>query len=531
MPRALVESLSEPAAYPFPVGKVEVRHTHISVVFLAGPYAYKIKKPLDLGFLDFTTLEKRRQACLAEVRLNRRLAPAVYLEVVPVTQTVRGMKIEAEGEPVEWAVKMKRLPDEATLRQYLLRADIRGDTVQTLAHRLASFHAQADRGPHISAFGRFEVVARNARENFEQSRPQVGTTITPAVFERLQTLTEQCLSRLHVLIEERAEQGVPCDTHGDLHLDHVYYFPEAPAPDNLVIIDCIEFNERFRFADPVADMAFLVMDLLFHGRADLAQAFSEAYFRASRDEQGPKLLAFYTAYRAAVRGKVEGMELSQKDIPATERLAALTRAQAHWLLALSQLEAPDRRPCLVLLAGLPGTGKSSLAQGLRENANFHVVRSDTVRRELAGRSNGEHEPAAFGTGIYAPEWNQRTYQECLHRARSLLLEGQRVIVDATFPEERWRRAFLDEASSLAVPAVLLHCQCNSEVARERLQNRRGDVSEADWSVYQKAAARWEQIGDPTHEKTRVIRTDEGRDEALSQALEVLRQLGSYAAGR
>src|SRR5438034_1293400 len=177
---------------------------------------------------------------------------------------------------------------------------------------------------------------------------------------------------------------MPRDTHGDLHLDHVYLFPEKKPPADLVIIDGIEFNERFRYSDPVADMAFLVMDLRFHGYHDLAQAFADAYFQAAGDEQGRTLLPFYTAYRAAVRGKVEGFELLEKEIPAAERAAALERARAHWLLALGELEQPAQKPCLVLVGGLPGTGKSTLAQGLAQRAGFQVIRSDVVRKQLAG---------------------------------------------------------------------------------------------------------------------------------------------------
>jgi aminoglycoside phosphotransferase family enzyme len=345
---SLIEGLSDAACYPHPVQAVQVRQTHISVVFLAGPYVYKVKKPVDLGFLDFTTLEKRRHFCQEEVRLNRRLAPAVYLGVVPVMRSATGLQIGepgcvstgSSGEPVEWAVKMERLPDEATLRQRLERGELEPALLMALADRIAGFHAQAERGPRIASFGRFDVVARNARENFEQAEPQIGVTLSRTVFDRLRALTEETLARLRPLIEARAERGVPCDTHGDLHLDHVYHFPDRQPPANLVILDCIEFNERFRYADPVADVAFLAMDLEFHGRRDLAAVFAEAYFRAARDEEGGALLPFYRAYRAAVRGKVEGFELAEKEIPQAERTAALARARSHWLLALRELEEP-----------------------------------------------------------------------------------------------------------------------------------------------------------------------------------------------
>jgi aminoglycoside phosphotransferase family enzyme/predicted kinase len=519
----LIEALADPTAYPFPVEKVEVRQTHISVVFLAGPSVYKIKKPVNLGFLDFTTLEKRRHFCGEEVRLNRRLAPDVYRGVVAVTQTGAGLRLEGPGEPVEWAVKMERLPAEATLRNHVLRGEISSAWVESLARKIASFHTAAEAGERVASFGRFNVVARNARENFEQSAARVGLTVSREVFDRLQALTEQALVRLRPLIEARAERGVPRDTHGDLHLDHVYLFPERPPPADLVIIDCIEFNERFRFADPVADMAFLVMDFAFHGRRDLARAFTEAYFRASGDEEGRALGPFYTAYRAAVRGKVEGIALGEKEVPEQERARALEKARAHWLLALGELEAPDRRPALVLVGGLPGAGKSTLSRGLAAHAHFDVVRSDVVRKELAGRAPQGQGPFGFEAGIYTPEWTERTYTACLRQVEEILFAGKRVAVDASFREDRWRRLFLETATRWGVPAVFLHCRAEAAAIRARLQQRRGDASDADWHVYLQAAARWEEPGDRTRASLRVIDSTPGAEQALAGAMAVLRE--------
>ncbi|MBM4069560.1 MAG: hypothetical protein FJ271_11515, partial [Planctomycetes bacterium] len=369
---SLIQALSAPEAYPYPVSEVDIRQTHISVVFLAGAYAYKIKKPVDMGFLDFRSLESRRRFCEEEVRLNRRLAPSVYLDVVPVSRSGSAIHIDCPGEVVEWAVKMERLPEEATLQNRLRQATAGADVIDLLAGRIADFHAHAARSQTIAAFGRFDVVARNARENFEQAATQVGTTVSAAVFERLRRLNEEALAQRRPLIEARAARGVPCDAHGDLHLDHVYYFPGKPAPKDLVIVDCIEFNERFRCCDPVADMAFLVMDLQFHGRRDLAEAFRAAYFRFASDSEGQALVSFYSAYRAIVRGKVEGFKLAEKEIPATERDLARVQSRGHWLLALSELAEPRQRPCLVLVGGLPGTGKSTLARRLAEQAEFKL---------------------------------------------------------------------------------------------------------------------------------------------------------------
>ena len=387
----LIDGLSDPAAFPFEVEQVEVRHTHISVVFLAGSVVYKIKKPVDLGFLDFSSLASRHHFCQEEVRLNRRLAPGVYRGVVPVTRRGTGLALEGTGEPLEWAVKMERLPDEATLEERLAHGAVGEEIVADLAGRIAAFHRQAERGERIAACGRFDVVAANARENFTQSGSQIGLAISRPVFERLQALTEETLARERALIESRAARGVPCDTHGDLRLDHVYLLEDRPPPGDVVVIDCIEFNEQFRYADPVADMAFLLMGFKHARRHDLARVFAATYFRASGDDEGRALVPLYTAYRAAVRGKVDGVKASESEVPAAERQAALVKARGHWLLGLGELERPARRPGMVLVSGLPGSGKSTLAAQLAEHAGFVVIRSDVVRKELASAAG-----VAFG---------------------------------------------------------------------------------------------------------------------------------------
>jgi aminoglycoside phosphotransferase family enzyme/predicted kinase len=492
----LIAALSRPEAYPHPAASVEVRQTHISVVFLAGEFAYKVKKPVDLGFLDFTTPEKRRHFCNEETRLNRRLAPSVYLGVVPITYDGEAAHMDGHGEAVEWAVKMARLPDETSLRWHVRHGDVTPGQLEALAKRVAGFHRTAGANDRTATFGRFEVVAANARENFAQSRGHVGATASRAVFDRLEGLTEAALAQLRPLIETRTAREVPRDTHGDLRLDHVYLLP-----DGFAIIDCIEFNERFRYADPVADAAFLVMDLLSEGRRDLARTFAGAYFDASGDGEGRQLLPFYVSYRAAVRGKVEGMKATEPEVPAADREAARKAARAHWLLALGQLEEPARRPCLVLIGGLPGTGKSTLARGLAGAGGFEVIRSDVVRKELA--------PGVSGEALYAPEWTERTYVECLRRAEALVSEGKRVIVDATFREDRRRERFLTAAKKLGVPGLLLVCVIPPELVRQRLAARTSDVSDADWAVYRKLAGEWQAPGSAAGRLTRVIDTTDG----------------------
>jgi aminoglycoside phosphotransferase family enzyme/predicted kinase len=520
----LIAEFSRPAAYPFPISNVTVCQTHISVVFLAGDFAFKIKKPVRMGFLDFSTIGKRHHDCLEEVRLNRRLAGDVYLGIVPVCELDETCHIEGTGLVVDWAVKMRRLPGEATLEQRLLRNHVSVSELRALAATVAQFHAKAEHGPHISEFGSFESVARNARESFQQASAQAGLTVSQSVFDRVRELTDEALAKLRPLIETRSFCGMTCDTHGDLRLDHVYLLSDEAANDRWVIIDCIEFNERFRFADPIADAAFLVMDLLACGRTNLARSFIDTYCESSGDTQGRSLFPFYAAYRAVVRAKVEGLKQAEHEVPGDQKASALAKAKSLWLLALGILEEVNRRPALALVGGLPGSGKSTLTINLAQAAGFDVIRSDVVRKELAGISPNERPPATLD--LYTPAWNQRVYEECLRRAKQLLFEGKRVVVDATFREERFRRIFLDESTLHGVPAAFIICQVQPALARGRLSNRSNDASDADGRVYQRLTAQWEEPGPATIVHTHAIRT-ETPAQSLANALRVLRTLVSY----
>jgi predicted kinase len=317
---------------------------------------------------------------------------------------------------------------------------------------------------------------------------------------------------------------MPRDGHGDLRLEHVYRFPERSSPDDLVIVDCIEFSDGLRHADPVADIAFLVMDLVRRNRWDLGRAFAEAYFRAARDAEGDALLPFYTAYRAVVRSKVHGLKYAAPEVSAADRATALAEARAHWLVALGELDEAGRRPALILVGGLPGSGKSTLARALIEHAGFVAVSSDLVRKEMAGLTGSESASAPFGAGIYSPEWTEQTYAECARWAERILFEGGRVVVDASFGREVNRRTFLDLARRSGVPTVFLQCQAEPTVIRARLDARRHDASDADWAIHQQAAALWDELGEDTRPATRVIRTDGSQDQALSQTLDLLVEL-------
>jgi hypothetical protein len=545
----LIEELSRPDAYLESVETVELRQTHISVVFLAGTHVYKVKKPVQLPFLDFSTLQQRKLFCDQEVRLNRRLAPDVYLGVVPIYSTPAGLRvgdIPTEGKPgndpiVEWAVWMTRLPEENTFASRMEREELTDTQVEKLALRIADFH-QASRdqdrstpdpskAARILECGSFDRIATAVLDNLVFARQQIGQTIAATVYERLLGATEQALERLKGLIERRVAGGMIRDLHGDLHLDHVYLFEDQSPPADLVIVDCIEFNDAFRFIDVVADIAFCTMDLLRHGHRGLARTLTRKYFDATGDQEGTRLLPFYTAYRAAVRGKVDSITSLEAEVPRPQREAAAARATAYWLLALGELESAEQCPMLVLATGLPGTGKSTLASGLTQQMNFRWIRSDAVRKDLASQAGLEvtAEPSEYQAGIYTTEWTDRTYAECLRQAMSALRLGERVVVDATFVEEHRRQEFLAGAVQLGVPAVWLLCDAAPDLVRDRLAKRRDDVSDADWSIYTKAAAAWQPPSVSSQRSLVTIDANQNPELMLAQAITAVSNFGSVLA--
>ena len=478
LPR-LVESLLRPEAYPERPERVELIQTHISYILLTERFAYKIKKPVNFGFLDFSTLRRRRFFCREEVRLNRRLSPEIYLGVVEVVERDGEYFMEGEGEVRDYAVKMKRLPEKGMMRTLLKEGRVTEGMVRRVSERISSFYRAERTSPYIASFGRPEVIRRNTEENFRQTEPYIGRTIEEEEFAGIRDYTRSFLSERRDLFTRRMEEGWIKDCHGDLHSGSICF------EDGLVIFDCIEFNRRFRYSDTLADIAFLAMDLDFHFRKDLSEALIR-YYQEFMDDRGIEdLLTFYKVYRAYVRGKVEGFEIDEEEVPMEEKDRLLRRARRYFRLAMAYTRRSPF-PILIAVCGLLGTGKTTVALELGRRFNGEVIHSDRLRKELAGIRVEEHLYLPFGKGIYSERFTKRTYREMIRRAEGFLRDGRNVILDATFSREWMREEVRELGRRVGVEVVFLECTAPEGIIRDRLLKRVREgraLSDGRWEIY------------------------------------------------
>lgn len=493
----LLSELTRPQAYPRPVGRVEARRTLISLLFFAGDRVYKLKQALDLGFIDSTTLEQRRFLCEEEVRLNARLAPGVHLGVVPIRHGPDGHLViggAGGGEIVEYAVEMVRLSAELMLARLLEHGVIDNAQMNALAKLLAAFHRAAPTGPGIDEFGTPAGIGVSVEENFEQLAPFVGhVTAGPHPMLAILTATQHAFLRARArgflvkqreLLLQRVAAGRVREGHGDLHAENVCRMPEG-----FVIYDRIEFNRRFRCLDVANDLAFLAMDLDFRGYPGFAAYLAWRYGEESGDHEIALLLSFYKSYRAVVRAKVAALSTRASGLTCAAREELRRESMRYLQLALGY-ELP---PALVLLAGLPATGKTFLATHLARPLRAAVFHSDERRKRLAGIAAETSARADWGQGLYTSEAKQRTYRSLLDDAVRTLRTGRSAVVDASFARREFRRPFVDAAARLGVPYCFVHVHASEEVVRARMTERAasGGASDADFETYLQAREAFE----------------------------------------
>jgi aminoglycoside phosphotransferase family enzyme/predicted kinase len=466
----LVADLCLPENFPPPrPDRVELRSTHISWVFLAGDTAWKVKRPVDLGFLDFRTPAQREHFCREELRLNRRLAPGVYQEVVPVWRTGAGYTLDAPaagGVIADHAVKMRRLPDDRSAAALLRAGALGPERLAELAARLAAFHAGADRADDLAAP---EVLAANVEENLTQLAAFAGDPLDAGRLAQVAEAQRRDLGRHHGRLLARQEAGKIRDGHGDLRLEHVYFV------DQPLVIDCLEFARRFRCADVALDVAFLVMELRAAGRAELAEYLIHRFARDTNDYELYPLLDFYCAYRALVRAKVACLLAADPAVAADKRRRKSAEAQDLLALTAALEQGSPRRPAVIAIGGLVGSGKSTLADGLAAARGIPAISSDLARKWLAGLA--PHQPG--GPEIYSRSFGERTYGELIRRAGLVLDGGRSVVLDASFHTPAQRRLARDLAAARDATVLFVETGCDEATLRGRLRVRASAGSESD----------------------------------------------------
>lgn len=483
----LIEALLDPVRYPHPVERVERIDTHISTVLLAGDFAYKIKKPLRLDFLDFSSLEKRAFFCAEEVRLNRRAAPDLYLGRVPITGDLANPAINGAGAPIEYAVQMRRFPPGALLSELLSVSGLPLPLMDELARVIVGFHASAEVAALNTGFGLPKRVEQPVRDTLDTLSRIRGAD---RVLGSLRSWANTLMPALEPVFEARRHAGFVRECHGDMHLGNIVRWHGRIVP-----FDAIEFDPELRWIDTMNDLAFPLMDLDHRGACAHGYRLRNVYLEASGDYAGLQVLRFYQAYRALVRAKIAAIWSAQ--LPKHgERYAALERETDDYL-QLAAAYAQPTQPCVVLTCGLSGSGKTSVAQALVESYGFVRVRSDVERKRLFGLDADAPSGSALGEGIYQPDANARTYSQLLRLTQDCTESGVPVVVDATFLRYEQRAPFLTFARERGIPAVLLRVEAPLELLRERIRRRLEigtDASEADLAVLeqQQLRAEWPQ---------------------------------------
>ncbi len=468
----LIRGLRDKQCYPHTVKSVRVIETHISWILLAGKFAYKIKKAVDLGFLNYTRLAARKHYCAEEIRLNRRTASALYLEVVAIGGSTDAPQIGAQPA-IEYAVKMRRFPAHALLDRSLVRGELLPRHIDRLSAAVAGFHAALP-GVADARYGTAATIRAATLQNFGQMRTLLRDDAGRVLLASSQRATEDEFAARATLFASRRARGFVRECHGDLHLGNIALIGDQPIP-----FDGIEFNPALRWIDVMSEVAFTMMDLLHRGRPDYAWRFLNGYLETTGDYAGIAVLRFYLAYRAAVRAKVSAIRSAQPGIAVRAGADALRACRSY--LALAQHCLHESHPVLIITHGLPGSGKTTFAQYLVEQMGAIRLRSDVERKRLHGLQAGERSRG----DIYGAAATERTYARLHELAREILQAGHVVIVDAAFLNRAEREQFRRLAHNLSVPFAIASLHAPDPALRQRIEQRRHDASEADVAVLEK----------------------------------------------
>ena len=484
-------NMLNPDVYDHPVTELELIETHISWVILTGDIVYKIKKPVDFGFLDFSSLAKRKEFCEQEFKLNRSLAPDIYLGVVSITGTIDKPVISAgvdEDKAFEYAVKMKQFKQSSQLDNMLAAGNLAVEHIDALAHMVADFHKRtAVANKHVS-FGNKDKVYQPVKENFELVNESLKTDIYEDKLTVLKQWSLTEFTKLETVFEQRKKDGFIRECHGDMHLRNLAWINDKP-----IAFDCIEFNPDLRWIDVISEIAFLIMDLQDRKQEYLANRFLNKYLEITGDYAGLKVLPFYLCYRAMVRAKVDALRIGQLDQNSENIQDEFKAFESYLHLAISYTKIP--KPALIIMRGLSASGKSTVSQQLLEKFGAIRVRSDIERKRLFGREIGDKTTSDIDKGIYTAQASEQTYEKLLELASEVITSGFSVIIDAAFLHHQQRIAFQNLAKHLVIPYTIIEVTAPIDVLQQRIIARKNDVSDADLSVLNNQIKHWKPLNE------------------------------------
>jgi uncharacterized protein len=467
------EVLTNTAIYPDNPNDVKIIETHISIISLTGVYAYKFKKPVDFGFLDYTTLAKRKYYCEEELRRNKKSGKFLYNKVVTLNKDGSNYAINGSGEIIDYAVQMREFPQEYIMKEVLKRGELTDFQLTVLGDMLAKHYKTAETNKYIASFGDFNHIKESIDENFEQILKKVGKVISKKRYDFIVEKTNDFLEEHKDLFEKRRKEGYVRELHGDLHSGNIVLW------ERVHIFDAIEFNERFKYMDIISDFSFLLMDLDHYDAEIHAKKLLDRYIQKSKDYDALKLVNFYKCYRAFVRGKV--LSFMHNKEKAQEYFN-----QAYAYASMMEYRYPDfKKPTLIMVAGLSGSGKTYCARQLRQFFGIEHLNTDKIRKEFF-----KHDPHVhrFNNGLYSSQNRKIVYERMYGRIETLLSQGSSCIVDATFLEKYMRTRMYDIRKKYAAQIILIHPKTSENKVREHLEkrkNNKGSVSDADWTVYLK----------------------------------------------